>query len=300
MPELGQILVATDYSDCSRAALQQAAGVAGAVGARLHVVHVIESLSDGLMLDAYESPAEHRAFEEALLSTSRQLMGESLKEIGLATADVITEHLTSHSVVDALLDYVARLGVDLLVVGTHGRRGIRRLLLGSVARAVVASADTPVLIARDVGRGRDDLPYKRVMVPVDLSPNSVRGLSAGRQLAALFQAQLDVVHVLERYVFPVSLSKIKTARDLVPDIESKVRSSIQGHLEKLEGPYVPYTIHVREGDPASCIIDMAQESACDLIVMTRRGLSASERFVVGSVTQKVSQAAHCSVYVEPE
>jgi nucleotide-binding universal stress UspA family protein len=300
MPEFERILVATDYSDCSRAALEQAALIASTVGAELHAVHVIEALSEGLLLDAYESPAEQRAFEDALVATSRQLMRQSLEDVDLPVEDVVTDHLTGRSVAETLLAYVANNSISLLVVGTHGRRGLRRLLLGSVARTVVAAAEIPTLIARNQNQGRERKPVHRVMVPVDLSDISIRGLKAGRMLAAVFRAPLEIVHVLARYVFPVSLSKIKTVRDLVPDIESKVRTAIRQRLEELDGPYVPYSLHVREGDPATCIMDMAEESGCDLIVMTRRGLSASERFMVGSVTLKVLQGAHCSVYVEPE
>lgn len=294
-----RILVATDYSDCSRAALRQGVHIARASGAALYVVHVIDALAENRLIEANESATEQEAFQSALLSASQQLMDESLAEAAMRAGEADVVHLTGNRKADALLDFVDSESVDLIVLGTHGRHGIRRFLLGSVARAVVAAARVPVLVAREAPGEHKVRPVRRIMVPVDLSENSLQGLEAAQSLAMLFHAQLEIVHVLEKYVFPVSLSEIRTARDLVPDIESRVRTMIRSHVEALSGPFIPFSLHVREGVPALTIVDLAGELGCDLIAVTRRGLSKSARYMVGSVTEKILQAASCSVYVEP-
>jgi nucleotide-binding universal stress UspA family protein len=294
-----RIVVATDYSDCSHAAVQQAYYLARAAGAELHAVHVIDAPGENRLIDAYESAIDGEAFQAALLSTSRQLMRESLEELGIRAAEIEPVHLTGNRKADVLIEYAQAVSSNLIVVGTHGRRGLRRFLLGSVAQSIVAASQLPVLIAREHAGGRSGKPVRRIMVPVDLSERSLRGLEAAQTLASLYHAQLEIIHVLERYVFPVSLSEVKTVRDLVPDIEARTRKMIRAQVENLGGPFIPHSIHVREGEPATTIVELADELACDLLVVTRRGLSASARYVVGSVTEKILQAASCSVFVEP-
>ena len=218
---------------------------------------------------------------------------------GIDECAVISVQVRGPRPAHALVDYARKEEMDLIAVGTHGRSGLKRLLLGSVARAVVAESDIPVLVARERIGSDTDQPVQRILVPVDLSDNSVSGLRAAQKLATLFRAQLEIVNVLERFAFPVSLTTIKTLRDLVPDVEERVHQMVVDLVKDLQGPYIPHRIHVREGIPAPVILDFVNELGCDLIVMTKRGLSASERFVVGSTTEKVLQGASCSVYVEP-
>ncbi len=299
MNSFGRILVGTDFSDSSHAALRQAASLGQTCGAETHVVHVIDTLGENPLVEAYRAALNDRVLIDALLQESSRLMKAFINQSGIEEDAVLPVQIRGPRPAHALVDYARKEEMDLIAVGTHGRSGLKRLLLGSVARAVVAESDIPVLVARERSGSDGDQPIQRILVPLDLSDNSVSGLRAAHKLATLFRAQLEIVHVLERFAFPVSLTTIKTLRDLVPDVEERVHRMVVDLVKDLEGPYIPHQIHVREGTPAPVILDYVKELGCDLIVMTKRGLSASERFVVGSTTEKVLHGASCSVYVEP-
>ncbi|NNE46320.1 MAG: universal stress protein [Rhodothermales bacterium] len=299
MDSFGRILVGTDFSDSSHAALRQAASLGQTCGAETHVAHVIDTLGENPLVEAYRVAINDRILIDALVQESSRLMKTFINRSGIDEGAVKSVQVRGPRPAHALVDYARKEEMDLIAVGTHGRSGLKRLLLGSVARAVVAESDIPVLVARERIGSDTDQPVQRILVPLDLSDNSVSGLRAAHKLATLFRAQLEIVNVLERFAFPVSLTTIKTLRDLVPDVEERVHQMVVDLVKDLRGPYIPHRIHVREGIPAPVILDFVNELGCDLIVMTKRGLSASERFVVGSTTEKVLQGASCSVYVEP-
>ena len=135
-----KVLVGTDFSDGSTRAVERAADVAQRYGARLHVVHVWElpHVATSLVIDpgiAWHTPVEQaaRAQLDALLEALRAQRVE---------ADAT---LLGGVVWDQLVGAIAPLGADLVVVGTHGRTGLRRALLGSVAERVVRFSSVPVL-----------------------------------------------------------------------------------------------------------------------------------------------------------
>jgi nucleotide-binding universal stress UspA family protein len=136
--ELDEILVATDGSEGANAAVTHAVGLAAAIDATLHVVHVVDATvarptsADGSILDLLEA-AGQEALDRAIERAER------------ADVPAVEATLLSGSPHRAIVDYAAAADVDLTVVGTHGRTGIDRLLLGSVAERVVRTAGTPVL-----------------------------------------------------------------------------------------------------------------------------------------------------------
>ncbi len=143
-----RIMVAVDGSDISRRALQEAIQLTRDMDARLVIVHVVDAVDINLAGDFGN-------FQEVVDATSRG--GETLLEEAAATARAAgIEPETRLPVIDTLGQRVAERIVaeaeswpaDLLVIGTHGRRGIHHLLLGSVAEGVVRTATRPVLLVR--------------------------------------------------------------------------------------------------------------------------------------------------------
>jgi nucleotide-binding universal stress UspA family protein len=152
MLAITNVLVATDFSDCSDAALRYARAVAGQFGARLHLLHNVEfrgavdvagigvysTLSPDLLT---ELENDARARMDALLSDSDRclLHAQLVVSAGETTAQ-------------AIVDYALSANIDLIVMGTHGRHGLSHLLLGSVAGRVVREAPCPVLTVRSSQR----------------------------------------------------------------------------------------------------------------------------------------------------
>jgi len=134
------ILLATDFSDCSDVASRYAVSLARDSGARLHFVHVIDSQSYG-------------SHSGGLLDQNDSLMKEMLNEIAADEPGLKFEsHLLGGDPADEIVEYVKDKQVDLVVVGTHGRTGMSRLLMGSVAQALMRNAPCPVLTVKSTER----------------------------------------------------------------------------------------------------------------------------------------------------
>lgn len=142
------ILVPLDGSPRAEAALAPASALAGLLDAELLLVQVVHPLSDGAMLPvpfAAGYDAEIMALERKETQAYLESLAEKLRQQGARARAMVVE---GHHVVEALLDLAHRTRVDLVALATHGRGGVQRLLLGSVADKVIRTAETPVLVVR--------------------------------------------------------------------------------------------------------------------------------------------------------
>lgn len=137
-----RILVPTDGSENSEDAVAHAVDIAGQYGAEIHALYVINT-------GAVASPEP--AFREEFIATGRE-HGEhavSAVEAAAAAADVpVATAVIQGTPYEEILDYADEHGIDLIVMGTHGRTGLRHFLLGSVAERVIRHAPVPVLLVR--------------------------------------------------------------------------------------------------------------------------------------------------------
>ncbi len=140
---LSRILMPTDFSDPSDVALTYATALAGAFGASVHLLHVVDASIE-------QELAARQAFvaDADLSEAARTRAGEELAQL-LTRPDRERLRVTCATVTGtppaAIVDYARREGIDLIVMGTHGRGGVARLLIGSVAENVVRMAPCPVL-----------------------------------------------------------------------------------------------------------------------------------------------------------
>jgi universal stress protein A len=144
-PKLSQILVPTDFSGSSDAALQYGKMLAERFGASLHLLHVIEqpAFAGGLDIYAMELPRMLEAAQKEAEARLDQYLTAAERERLSASAEIADGH-TARTIVDV----ARRRGADLIVMGTHGRGGMAHLLLGSVAEKVIRMASCPVLTVR--------------------------------------------------------------------------------------------------------------------------------------------------------
>ncbi len=142
------VLVATDFSECSGAALTYGRALASRFGARLHVLHVIEVVAAadvaGIGVYASTAPDLYLQLEASAREQLHQLVSAADRELLQVRAATVTGDTPAR----AIGEYALAEDIDLIVVGTHGRRGLSHLLLGSVAERVVRSAPCPVLTVR--------------------------------------------------------------------------------------------------------------------------------------------------------
>ena len=146
MITLNNILVATDFSAPSDAALTYARALARIFGATVHVLHVVDDLYLRLGGEAYVAtiPDVQKGLEEAAWKRLEELLIDN-DPVPLPTKPVV---ITSSAPALAIVAYAGEAHIDLIVVGTHGRGGVAHLLLGSVAERVVRTGPCPVLTVR--------------------------------------------------------------------------------------------------------------------------------------------------------
>jgi nucleotide-binding universal stress UspA family protein len=137
------ILVATDFSECAEQALDYAVALAGVLDAKIHLLNVI-------VIPAMGIPEVGIAVSSTLIeSTARTQQAELDKRAAGHAAAGIETLLRTGDARDVILDAAREIGADLIVMGTHGRRGVRRALIGSIAESVVRTAPCPVLTIRE-------------------------------------------------------------------------------------------------------------------------------------------------------
>lgn len=261
-----RILVPTDGSGPANAALEYAGEIAAAEDVTVHVLHVIDPDAD---------PAE----VETPLESSREWAGD-------AGAPVIDEIHTGEPQ-DAILEYAATRDVDAIVMGTRGRSGVGRLLLGSVTEAVVRDAEVPVLVVRGAAEVERQYPFETVVVPIDGSAHAdaaiERALSIARHLDA-------TVHLLS--VVDVTPAGIDERTDLRLDrLENAAERIIDDGVATAESAGIDPETAIRYGSTDRTIRNYAAERDAALLVMGTHGRSGIDRLLLGSVTERVLRTA---------
>jgi nucleotide-binding universal stress UspA family protein len=192
---------------------------------------------------------------------------------------------------DSILALSEAQEVDLIVMGTHGRRGFDRLMVGSVTERVLRKASCPVLAVHKPSpdflssREQDPVHLNRILFCTDFSENSQQALGHAISLTAEYNAELTLLHVLED--IPGSSS-----------IEEATATAME-RLDKLISPERPKAgrikTMVRVGSPYQQIIQLALEARTDMVIMAVRGRGALNLAVFGSTTYRVIQLGSCPV-----
>lgn len=289
MYQVRRILFPTDFSDAAEAALDHALLLAGALSAELHLLHVhvlLENDPENPELRASDPSTATARLDEL---AKRRQRGLESREPDLDVTVVHAEE-RGYSAPGAILDYADEHGVDLVVMGSHGRRGIGRWLLGSVASQVVHHAPCPVLVVRAGVRAKAR-PVESILVPTDFSDSSRAALTAVRELAGALGARIVLLHAVDFPTYPAFYSEAMFPPSLTEELEVAARDRLAELWEEAGGPDVPHRLELHAGRAVSCIRRIAAERDCDWIAMAPRGLGATERFVFGSTTEALLRSA---------
>jgi len=274
------ILHPTDFSPHAETALAHAIGFARAYDAELHLLNVQIPFSlPSFPIEETASEAEAR---------------ERLDTIDVDGARAVREVRRGLAPAPAIMEYAEEIAADLVVMGSHGRRGVQRLLLGSVTEEVVREGKSPVLTVHEEATASPD-GYGRILVPVDFSSRTTAQLETAADLARRFDAALDVVHVIDPPTMPDLYVPFER---LVVDIAGTTTRAL-GELETLSEPFkddIEMTTEVLVGRAATEIAKRA-EAGTDLIVIPTHGHSGLDRVLLGSVAEGVLRRADCPVFV---
>ena len=296
MLRINKILAAEDFSECSDAALGFALDLAQRHGAEVHVLYAQVMHGDPFAPSTF--PAKHN-------ERVRQELEKRVKAQAEVLGDVDPEALTIAYVVKddvaaapAILGYAEAHDVDLIVMGTHGKRGLRRLILGSVAEEVVQLAECPVLTIGSGQEGKPPAPtIGSIVAPTDFSQHALVALRYARELADFYHAHLDIVHVVEEAVYPAFYNVTAySIYDTKPDLEEQAEKHLKKLYENTIGPPKDVAFHVLTGHAAPAITAFAREHESSMIVMATHGLTGLAHLFIGSVAEKVVRTAQCPVF----
>jgi nucleotide-binding universal stress UspA family protein len=297
MVSITRILCPVDYSEFSRHALDCAVGVARWYDAALTALHVVPPITTSL-------PASGEGLYPALVFSPedlQQFRDELNVFVGAPDVRALDTQVVQGTATAEVLRLATDLPADLVVMGTHGRSGFERLMLGSVTERVLRRSPCPVLtvpVRAPVAVPVNGL-FGRVLCAVDFSPASLRALALAQSLAGEAAARLSVLHVVE----PVSVfAPVAATGPNLPAASAELSREARHRIEKLiDGDTRAFT-DVAEivvaGKPYQEILRVATEQQADVIVIGahggRRGLTA-----FGSTTNHVVRQASCPVLTVP-
>lgn len=260
--QIKNLLFATDFSDASHNALTFALSLARAYDATVHALHVVTP-------EAYRpASAEPAAAFEALEESVEQEMEKVAARMeGLRNETTIERASSIWTAVEEVLE---RRNIDLIVVGTHGRTGMRKVLLGSAAESIFRRARVPVLtIGPAVTKGlHSGGKYRNLLFATDLKEDSLNAAAFAFSIAEENNAKLILFHAVpKRSGKGRALGGPGGKHASAADILHELHEMIPVDAEMWCRPEVV----LRFGDAAKQILDTAKEKTVDLIVMGTRG-----------------------------
>jgi len=294
--KIKKILFPTDFSRCADQAIAHAVFLAEKYDAEIHILHVVTIFEDQprLVRDEIKETEEMIRKLEDLAEKELNKLISSQQNTDIKLVKIQRRGI---SVAPAILDYSSENNIDLIVMGTHGRRGLGHLFLGSAAEEVVRMARCPVFTIRELKEPKPVMAVNKILVPVDFSNYSKVALSYASKIAQSYKANLQVLHVIEETINPAfSLSGKSSIFDLIPGIKTDCNERIVKMVSETVSDKIKSEVHVISGSAANNIIKFAKENSTDLIVIATHGLTGLEHMLLGSVTEKVVRMAHCPVF----
>lgn len=328
MRSIKKILLPTDFSECAEPATALAIKLGQTFKAEVIILFVYNApLYFGVLAEMYMVPVEvvERLRSEA--ERNIEQLRQRAAEVGVSASGLAMEGMAR----DRIIEIAQSNDVDLIVMGTHGRTGLRHLVPGSTAEHVVRTAPCPVLTvrpkttpesdpalqisrqapgirrerSRDSGRvGESSEDHKEapmrsirnILLPTDFSDTAEQATALAIEMAQAFSAKLLLLYV---YDVPVYLGPFDQAYTAPPEILEKVRHNAERALENLRERASTAGVAVESfalpGLPRDVIVEVAQSRVADLIVMGTHGRTGFRHLLLGSVAERVVRMAPCPV-----
>jgi len=268
------ILLATDGSEDAAQATTAAVDIAKRSGSELHLIHVWHDV---------HTHRAHAYVRRELQRQGREILDQEVQRIEEMGGTVTRSHLRKGRTFEEVIKLGDELDAGLLLVGSHGYRGLRRMLMGSQSEDIVHHADRPVLVVRG---GENAWPPVRIVAGDDFSEDAGKAAELAANLGKLFGVPMLLLHA-------------------APNLSEVSGEAVEGKLEDRTGALEeildeqPRT-RVVAGDPPEVLIEAAQEEeGPSLVVVGSRGLGLVGRLRLGSVSTKVVRAGLEAVLIYP-
>jgi nucleotide-binding universal stress UspA family protein len=304
----GTILAATDLSANSQAAIQYACNLAKLTQGTIILLHVFElpafASKPEIYFSSRDATFEVEATQDAVLERLHAIRDETVNpQVPCASS------MRIGTPYEEIVDEAEKRRVDLIVVGTQGKSGVGRFLMGSTAERVCRHAPCSVLVVPHEPASRElnstvetarELKLRKILVPTDLSKNSLTAVDCAARLAKLTGAHLALFHVFQIPDYttnPDSYHSPKGAQSDIAAAECRALERLQSLCEKVTASGGKCDAGIRTGVPYQEIIEEAEKIVPDLIVVGTQGATGIARFLMGSTAERVLRHSPCPVLV---
>jgi len=270
-----QLLFPTDGSEPAKSAFDYALQIASEHGATIHVLNVVDTDDSSVgrrdeVLDVLEQEGTEIVNEAA----------ERAEERGVSVVSEVVRGDPS----EAIVEYSIRSDAELIVMPTHGRRGLDRFLLGSVTERVINTAAVPVVSVNPQGSRPLTYPCQNLLVPTDGSRGAELALSEGIALANATGATLHLLHVVETGSLGPDARSLLTAGELT----ERANDIVTGATEAAEAMAVETVeSEVTIGVPSKEIRSYIEANGIDLAILGTHGRTDFGRYMMGGVSAKL-------------
>jgi nucleotide-binding universal stress UspA family protein/enoyl-CoA hydratase/carnithine racemase len=281
------ILVPTDFSPASDCALKLAQELAGTFEAEIHLLHVRTVIDNPIV------GSDDLDEVEQILSMSDAKIQETL-EASAAALDVPTHcHIVRGiTPAEAIIEEITKHHCHLVIMGTNGRRGLKRLMMGSVAKEVVHRSPIPVLTTR--AETERTFPPKKILVAYDSSEDSLQALRLAADWAPALSAEVTLIHAMEPVTYPDFYAHYTLRGNHLKRLSQQCHEALAAvGMEHLGA--VTHDTAVIYALAADGISEYASEHDFDLVVLATRGLSGIAHALFGSVAERVTQISRVPV-----
>ena len=289
-----RILCATDLSDFSNSAVIQAIGMAKEFGSTLFICHVID-------LPMVTMHGAAFVYQEDQIEEMKAGAIDQIKGL-VADSELNWEPLVETGPVSTTLCRLAvEKQVDLAIVSTHGRTGLKRLFLGSVTERLLRTIGCPLLVvtppekAGTMEKQFKGFGFKQILVGCDFSADSGRSVEYGFSLAQEFEAVIHLVHVVEPFVYRDAMLPESIKTEVLTEVGTGCRQRLEDLVPADAHNWCKVEIACEAGKPFQVLKKYAETHQVDLIVLGVRGHSLVETMLLGSTTDRVIRGVACPV-----
>lgn len=279
------ILVGFDDSLPSKAALNEASNWVKRNGGKVILVHAVYFDTEEFGIAPEQLEKRLKIGEKACLQTKEMLTSE----FGIEVQSLLCEGEPP----EVILDVAKGKKADLIVLGTYGRKGLNRLLMGSVTSHVIVNSGIDVLVVKKQCTECTGI-YKSILVPFDGSEFSKKALDRACKLSKVDGANITVLYVIPRYEEMIEFFRTDSIQQSLFDEAEK----IMGEAKKIALPYeVSIAATIQEGHAADKIVEIADKLKNDLIIIGTYGWKGVNKAIMGSTTERVIMNAKSPVLV---
>lgn len=282
MSDFKQILCALDLSDSSDKVLEKAKHIVQKTNISLTIMHIVESSQFSFLKFVFGT--EDEATKKSAITKIDAVLSE--KKSKLLSNDIkSTIIIEEGNVSETINSYASKIHADLLIIGAHRNGALQNLFLGSNALKILRSCSCPVLAVKNESSST----YQRVLIGVDFSQNVNETISIIRNIAP--KAEIVLAHFFEIPFEGVLNHYTEFDNNQLISYRTQIREEALKKMEAIADASgldpIKSTIVVVQGDAVEQMLFFANDYECDLLVLGKHGMSLTEEFIIGSVTNQI-------------